>query len=80
MFQLPQVSAPLAQVSGLRTGIRQSEPRTGRVFKTRVRVAAGGVPKVQGGDTGAENGTLKVLGMQQVPGNAVLHVHPEGRG
>ena len=48
------------------------------MFEPRVRAAAGSMPKVPGGDTGAEARKLKVPGMQRVPRNTFLHVYPKG--
>ena len=49
------------------------------MFEPRVRGAAGNLPPVPGGNPGVEERPLEVLGLQQIPRNPVLHVHPEGR-
>ena len=48
------------------------------MFKPRLRRAAGNLPPVPGGDPGAANRALEILGLQPVSGVPVLHVHPKG--
>ena len=78
VFELPQVPAHDAPVSGLRTGIRQSERGQRWSVRTRGASRRRKYAPSAGRGAAAEVGTLEILGVQQVPGNAVLYIHPEG--
>ena len=78
MFQLPEVPAPLTQVSELPEELCEHRRRRGGVFEPGVRDATRDLPQVPGSDIIAANRPLEILGLQQVPRGAALHVHPEG--
>ena len=49
------------------------------MFEPGVRDATRDLPQVPGSDIIAANRPLEILGLQQVPRGAALHVHPGGR-